>query len=952
MTSPIVQTDAAGVPRFLSFAAPESDAGLRSQAPQTVAHNFLQQRGDLLALAPVTLKSLDQPLADLPESELAGLRVSGDKRLMDSITVAYAQTYFGLPVIGAGVAVTLRDEPLGVMAATSTVRHDITVARPSDADIKRALVLVQRQAGAQLAAAEVGLADTQDGATTTGGTSSSDMRINAARLVVFRFEAAKRQGDGHPDEPGHGKEAPLPSIALPALPEGFADGSHHVATELYFTLTTPPWGRLNWVMYVDVATQAILQLKPLVDHAVANVFLRDPITKGSGLTPSATNVQLNLLRDSVTLPGLVAPVGGSQALSGEFVRVADAVAPAVGVPTTAAPFNFSYNARTDNFAAANAYYQCDRFFRMVRDLGFPLASYFDGTTFPVQVDHRGFGGNVVNARCPGDGTGDGIGTLEFALADLSDTGNPLGIAADWRVVLHELGGHGILWDHVNSPNFGFAHSAGDSMAAILNDPASGAPDRFVTFPWVAIGRRHDRTPAAGWGWGGANDVGGYSSEQVLSSTLFRLYRSLGGDSASQPRREFAAMTTVYLILRAVGQLTPFTNPGNALGFEQQMEVADSFVWHRTAPAETHAGGAYAKVIRWSFEQQGLFKAPGAASTAIGAPPPVDVYIDDGRAGGYGFLANHWSCTDIWNRRSTGAGGGVHEEPVVGATNYAYVRIRNRGTQAATGIRVKGFHCLPGIGLVYPDDWAPMTTAQLTAPNLAAGDTTGMVVGPFEWTPSQVGHECLFFSVSATGDASNIDGRITGSIPEWRLVPFDNNIGQRNVHPVAPSLSRFELLRRQFWLRNPLDRAVKVKLVAELPGFLKERGWSLDFVSAGAASFGMAAGQMKEIQFTMTAGKAFDRADLPAAAAGRTLVISAEADGIPLGGMSYEIDPDYVDPNLPKATPCEPCKPTSSGTHGVADLAALLKCLGQSGAEVEGVKIRKLNLDILFKDDCC
>ncbi|MBK6851844.1 MAG: hypothetical protein IPG93_09560 [Burkholderiales bacterium] len=183
-------------------------------------------------------------------------------------------------------------------------------------------------------------------------------------------------------------------------------------------------------MYVDVVTQAILQLKPLVDHAVASVFLRDPITKGSGLTPSATTAQLNPLRDSVTLAGLVAPVGGNQALSGEFVRVADAVAPTVGVPTTAAPFSFSYNARTDNFAAANAYYQCDRFFRMVRDLGFPLASYFDGTTFPVQVDHRGFGGNVVNARCPGDATGDGIGTLEFALADLSDTGNPLSIAAN------------------------------------------------------------------------------------------------------------------------------------------------------------------------------------------------------------------------------------------------------------------------------------------------------------------------------------------------------------------------------------------------------------------------------------------------------------------------------------------------------------------------------------------
>jgi zinc metalloprotease ZmpB len=967
--TPIVQTDADGVPRFLRFDAPEAPAGLITQAPQAAAHAFLQQRGDLLALAPALLKTLDQPPSAQLLDEQASLRVLGEKRQMDSITVAYAQTHFGLPVIGAGLSVTLREAPLGVLAATSTVRHDITVERPGAEPIQRARVLAEREIGAQLAGTEVGLDLTDEALNahaTTGATTGPmtnvptnappDMRINAARLVVFRYLAAQRQGDSHPTTPGTHQgfaEAPLPSLPLPPLPPEVAEGSHRVAVELYFALTTPAWGRLNWVMYIDVITRGVLQLKPLVDHAVADVFLRDPITKGSGLTPAATSAQLNPLRDPVTLAGLVAPVAGTQALAGDLVRVVDAVAPAVPVPTAGAPYNFIYDSRTDNFAAANAYFQCDRFFRLVRDLGFALPAYFDGTSFPVQVDHRGFGGLAINARCPGDATGDGIGTLEFALADLSDTSHPLGIAADWRVVLHELGGHGILWDHVRSPNFGFAHSAGDSFAAILNDPATGAPDRFLTFPWVNIGRRHDRTPAAGWGWGGANDVGGYSSEQVLSTTLFRLYRSLGGDSTALARREFAAASTIYLILRAVGQLTPATNPGNALAFEQQLEVADSFVWSRTAPAETHAGGAYAKVIRWAFEQQGLFKAPGAPSTALGAPPAVDVYIDDGRHGAYPFQPVHWGCTDIWNRRSPGAAGGVHQEPVVGATNYAYVRIKNRGTQAATSVQVRGFHALPGIGLVYPDDWAPMTTPVLAAPNLAAHDSTGVVVGPFEWTPSQVGHECMFFSVSANGDPSNIDGRITGSIPEWRLVPFDNNIGQRNVHPVALSLTRFDLARRRFWLRNPFDRAIKVELAAALPAVLAERGWTLGFVSPGAARFGLAPGQVKEIVFAMTPGKPLTRTDLPADSAGRTLVLSAQADGIPLGGMSYEIDPDYVDPNLPGAEPCKPCGPCEPcGPGQPLDLAALLKCLKEAGAHVDGVRLRTLNVDIVFKGDGC
>ena len=290
---------------------------------------------------------------------------------------------------------------------------------------------------------------------------------------------------------------------------------------------------------------------------------------------------------------------------------------------------------------------------MVQDLGFNIASYFDGTAFPVPVDHRGKGtmadqGNIRNADCRGNALNNGIGSVNFALADTGDVVNPIGIAADWRVVLHELGGHGILWDHVNSPNFGFAHSAGDSIAVILNDPDTQAPNRFASFPWVSIGREHNR-PVNGWGWDGINDDGGYGSEQVLSTCHFRLYRSIGGDSTHQPRRVFAARSAAYLILRGVGQLTPATNPPSPLAWEQQLEMADAGVWTSTNPAETHAGGAYHKVIRWAFEKQGVFRAPGAPATVAGLPPKVDVYIDDGRQGEYG------SCRTIGAAPTSGTG---------------------------------------------------------------------------------------------------------------------------------------------------------------------------------------------------------------------------------------------------------------------------------------------------------
>ena len=67
--------------------------------------------------------------------------------------------------------------------------------------------------------------------------------------------------------------------------------------------------------------------------------------------------------------------------------------------------------------------------------------------------------------------------------------------------------------------------------------------RFATFPWVDQSRRHDRDVRQGWSWTGAlyrkelffappnlSNKRGYWAEQLLSSSLFRLYRAVGGDT--------------------------------------------------------------------------------------------------------------------------------------------------------------------------------------------------------------------------------------------------------------------------------------------------------------------------------------------------------------------------------------------------------------------------------------
>ena len=209
-----------------------------------------------------------------------------------------------------------------------------------------------------------------------------------------------------------------------------------------------------------------------------------------------------------------------------------------------------------------------------------------------------------------------------------------------------------------------------------------------------------------------------------------------------------ARFAVYLILRAIGTLTPATNPSNAAGLASALMDADLGDWTK----EGHAGGAYGKVIRWAFEKQGLYQPAGTPTpiTKPGAPPAVDVYIEDGRHGEYQYQENHWSCKAIWNRRKND-GGTTHEEPLVNKINYAYVKIKNRGTQVATNVVVKAFHApYPGTGLDYPNDWKPMTTTKLAGANVPPNSSAEITVGPFKWTPKQKGHECLFMVVWRKG----------------------------------------------------------------------------------------------------------------------------------------------------------------------------------------------------------
>lgn len=937
---------------------------------------YIRDIAGKLNIAPEALSSIEQAVSYLdPQEESVKYRFSEEKTSFDSTTYAYYQTYLNTPVWAAGVTTTIKQAPARVVAATDTSQQGIDAKMPSAEVIElyRDLFatgekidtqpsrpsIAKRPEAPDVASTDLLVEILGKIAKSTKGQEATP-RLIRGRFFIYRYDQAKRTEDfpeqlqatelpreGATDSSQLLTSSP-PTLPLPPVPKPIKPGQWYLVAELIFRL--PFLGcPTNWRILVEVETNAILYLRALTSGVSGYVFERDPITAtgNAANSPAATTATLNLLRSSVTLQGLTAP-GASQTLTGNFIQISD-FEPATAPPPTEVPGNaFNYPVRTNNFAAVNAYYHCDRFFRLVENLGFTIGTYFDGTNFPVPVDHRGrflsVDGIERNASCSGDG--DGIANVDFELADLTDTGNPMGIAADWRVVLHELGGHGILHDHVNNANLGFSHSAGDSFAVILNDPDSLATDRFESFPWVNfIGRRHDRTVAAGWGWGGTKDVGSYSSEQILSTTMFRAYRSIGGDSTDLGRRQFAARCMAYLMLRAVGTLTPTSNPSSPAQFLTALLTADAGNW----TSEGFFGHAYAKVLTWAFEKQNLNG---------GNPPPVDVYIDDGRTGEYQYLPVHWATTTIWNRRNPDGMAG-HEEPAlldsVGnpATNYAYVKIKNRGTSIANNVIVKGYHCRPSAGVLWPNDLQPMTTAQLSAGTLQPNNSEEKIVGPFEWTPitNAWGHDCMLMIVSATGDSSNVDTLMPGEVLEdWRLVPNDNNVGQRNVNLIPGGAGLRGLMAglqgKGFWVGNPGRSTATIAVSIVLPPLLEQRGWRISMRDLSEGGVRLKAHEQRLVTFDVHAGSPFTKADVVATAE-RDIVVTATADGAIIGGMAYKIDPDIEMP-FNDRTPEE----KKERCRGKAK--QLLECLDLPGDKVKCVRVRKIAIDVEMKgdDECC
>lgn len=931
------------------FAAAPPVAGLTAPTAIQTANAFLEQHLEQIG---ISQSRLENDEAGLIASDREGdpiIVVAKEKGMIGATVVVYQQEVLGLPVFNATIGVQINDDSMSVAAMQSAAHANVVVANPAARarETKKYPDRLSKPKLKEKLGFEVPKLD--------------DGRIE--QQVVYRYEPEERLEVHDAHEPGGcfgSGHFDMPKLKV--VPASIEKGNHYICDEVLFEgsrngIEAP----IVWRALIEPQSGTVLYLRALVACATAMVYDRDPQTKsGAVVTGASSNATLNPFRSSVTLPGLTPST--PQELSGEFVRIVDFSAPNSPPPTAPLPSGtFNFNVRTDEFSAVNAYYHCDRLFRTMQEFGFNVASYFGGTAFPVPVDHRAtinsIDGNEVNASAPGNGTG-GLREFRFALVQAN---TPVGMATSNRVVWHEFG-HALLWDHVSSPNFGFAHSAGDALAVILNDPNSQEADRGDCFPWVTdsnpgFSRRNDRTIAAGWAWFGPNWNTQYGGEQVMTATMWRAYQSIGGGSTWLPTRRRASETVAFLIFKAIGLLTATTQFPEV--FEANLETAD-----KTTPQfKGVSGGALHKVIRWSFEKQGLFQpsaSPGQGNNVntVGNPPDVDVYIDDGRNGEYQYLANHWSCQDMWVRRNSD-GGLTHQQPIVNQTNFMYVRVKNRGTQTANNVTVDAYHCLPGTGLAFPDDWQPMATASLPAPGpIPPGGS--VIVGPFAFAPTKVGHECLLALAQADGDKAN-DNTIAGTIPEHRFVPFDNNIGQRNVNPIQPD---WRFVVRYFAehllvVRNPFRETKVCTVEIKLPKFMRRREWAMKLVSEGGTKFELAPRYARKVILQVEPGDEFDESDVKRAIAegDSTIELRTFLDGELSGGMTYPFTLDRDDPN-PKLKPkldylsAASERETDNTQSTVARILQLLdKNQGASGAGSEATgRVRTIRLEFDIDDD--
>lgn len=494
----------------------------------------------------------------------------------------------------------------------------------------------------------------------------------------------------------------------------------------------------------------------------AKVFNPDPITSTQDTslswgTPEAT---LNNECVDVSLENLDEALDGVFTLCGSWVKVVDRESPDFPTPETTT--DFRYDAKDRAFLSVMAYYYLDRLINLLRSFG--ITAYDTASNDAIEVDAQGYAGQDNSHFVVPVGGTPFIAWGEGGVPDASDPG----------VICHEYG-HALRYLLLGSgvPNSSYEEGFNDFLSCCFRDRYNtGQFDRANVFPW-------DNCPDASWSDyrrcdleerfddAGFDAYGFYKKGNVYATGLWDVYQNIGGNSGNPNVRRQAADEMLHMYLETyllVGDNEPATD----------------LIMGMIQVDEARTGGLYKKVIWDAFRRRGLW----SDMTPEGN---TDLCIRDsaGDTGEHASPSVHWHSPDIWVRNDPPDSAGEnpddgHQHPINDVPNYLYVNVHNRGSVTATAddFTVEAFHCDPATGMLWPDHFTSMGILGLTA-DVPSGAV--MRVGPFIWTPHILDHECLVAVVHGVADPA-IPATLSQTVDHWKIIRFDNNVGQRNVSP--------------------------------------------------------------------------------------------------------------------------------------------------------------------------
>ena len=181
----------------------------------------------------------------------------------------------------------------------------------------------------------------------------------------------------------------------------------------------------------------------------------------------------------------------------------------------------------------------------------------------------------------------------------------------------------------------------------------------------------------------------------------------------------------------------------------------------------------------------------------------------------------WKSPYIWNRNFQAADGleqHRHENPVVGQTNYLYVKVHNDFSTAASG-QLKLYYAQFSTGLSWPNDWTEFSNQTV---NIDANSTK---ISEAAWNPPGIGHVCLIARWDTPNSPS--DPMTNPEGPDVKPnTRNNNNIIWRNVSAI-PMESEQDMNVDSFIVRNTQSREILVDLVIEMPNtptnFIRQGG---------------------------------------------------------------------------------------------------------------------------------